>query len=170
MISLFSDFISLKMQIAYAGSSTNEVVTNESVDQHEGTNSKELILSKPNFRRFICGEEALKISPTEPYCLQRPIRRGHLNISQHYPMQQVQSPCLFSFIMHQKKNSSSHICQMQVFFAISLNLVTQIIISTNPLEREECLSYSFLLLLLLLLSSSLLFVVVVVIVIIVKKI
>lgn len=71
------------------GSSTNEVVTNESVDQHEGTNSKELISSKPKFRQFICGEEALKISATEPYCLRRPIRRGHLNISQHYPMQQV---------------------------------------------------------------------------------
>ncbi|KAL0414352.1 UNVERIFIED_CONTAM: Actin-related protein 9 [Sesamum radiatum] len=38
---------------------------------------------------YICGEEALRISPTEPYCLRRPIRRGHLNISLHYPMQQV---------------------------------------------------------------------------------
>ncbi|XP_062168005.1 actin-related protein 9-like isoform X2 [Alnus glutinosa] len=71
------------------GSWTNEVVTNESVDQHEGTNSEELISSKTKFRQFICGEEALKISPKEPYCLQRPVRRGHLNISQHYPMQQL---------------------------------------------------------------------------------
>uniref|UniRef100_A0A2N9GTC1 Actin-related protein 9 n=1 Tax=Fagus sylvatica TaxID=28930 RepID=A0A2N9GTC1_FAGSY len=71
------------------GSSINEGVANESLDQHEGTNSKELISSKPKFKQFIYGEEALKISPTEPYCLRRPIRRGHLNISQHYPMQQV---------------------------------------------------------------------------------
>ncbi|KAJ0483488.1 putative SPX domain-containing protein [Helianthus annuus] len=31
----------------------------------------------------------MRISPTEPYCLRRPIRRDHLNISQYYPMQQV---------------------------------------------------------------------------------
>ncbi len=82
-------FISLYMQIGYSGSSINEGVANESLDQHEGTNSKELISSKPKFKQIIYGEEALKISPTEPYCLRRPIRRGHLNISQHYPMQQV---------------------------------------------------------------------------------
>ncbi|XP_042463452.1 actin-related protein 9-like isoform X4 [Zingiber officinale] len=41
------------------------------------------------FKEFICGEEALKISPVEPYCLSHPIRRGHLNISHHYPLQQV---------------------------------------------------------------------------------
>ncbi|MFS7926044.1 putative Actin family, ATPase, nucleotide binding domain-containing protein [Helianthus anomalus] len=40
-------------------------------------------------KEYICGEEAMRISPTEPYCLRRPIRRGHLNISQYYPMQQV---------------------------------------------------------------------------------
>lgn len=71
------------------GSSINEGVANESLDQHEGSSSKELISSKPKYRQFIFGEEALRISPTEPYCLRRPIRRGHLNISQHYPMQQV---------------------------------------------------------------------------------
>ncbi|KAK7816964.1 actin-related protein 9 [Quercus suber] len=71
------------------GSSINEGVANESLDQHEGSSSKELISSKLKFRQFIFGEEALRISPTEPYCLRRPIRRGHLNISQHYPMQQV---------------------------------------------------------------------------------
>lgn len=62
---------------------------NESLVQHEGTDSKEPTLTKRKFRAVICGEEALRISPTEPYCLRRPIRRGHLNISQHYPMQQV---------------------------------------------------------------------------------
>ncbi|XP_009394524.2 actin-related protein 9 isoform X1 [Musa acuminata AAA Group] len=41
------------------------------------------------FKEFICGEEALKISSVEPYCLSHPIRRGHFNVSQHYPLQQV---------------------------------------------------------------------------------
>ncbi|KAM0938921.1 putative Actin family, ATPase, nucleotide binding domain-containing protein [Dioscorea sansibarensis] len=41
------------------------------------------------FKEFICGEEALKISSAEPYCLHRPIRRGHFNVSQNYSAQQV---------------------------------------------------------------------------------
>lgn len=41
------------------------------------------------FKEFICGEDALTISPSEPYCLSRPIRRGHFNISQDYPLHQV---------------------------------------------------------------------------------
>ncbi|KAI4368398.1 hypothetical protein MLD38_016957 [Melastoma candidum] len=41
------------------------------------------------YRKSIFGEEALNISPDEPYCLRRPIRRGHFNVSQYYPMQQV---------------------------------------------------------------------------------
>lgn len=41
------------------------------------------------FKEFICGEEALKISSAEPYCLHRPIRRGHFNVSQNYSSQQV---------------------------------------------------------------------------------
>ncbi|CAH1429841.1 unnamed protein product [Lactuca virosa] len=45
--------------------------------------------SECRYREFVCGEEAMRISPTEPYCLRRPIRRGHFNISQHYSMQQV---------------------------------------------------------------------------------
>lgn len=64
--------------------------TSESLNpKEEGTDLKEIGASNQKFRKFICGEEALRISPTEPYCLCRPIRRGHLNISQHYPMQQV---------------------------------------------------------------------------------
>ncbi|CAK9165455.1 unnamed protein product [Ilex paraguariensis] len=63
--------------------------TSESPNQQEGTASGEIASSEWKYREYICGEEALKISPTEPYCLSRPIRRGHLNISQHYPMQQV---------------------------------------------------------------------------------
>ncbi|XP_020580420.1 actin-related protein 9 isoform X2 [Phalaenopsis equestris] len=41
------------------------------------------------FKEFFCGEEALGISPSEPYCLSHPIRRGHFNISRDYPLQQV---------------------------------------------------------------------------------
>ncbi|KAL3506082.1 hypothetical protein ACH5RR_031464 [Cinchona calisaya] len=54
-----------------------------------GSTSKEPSSSERRYREYIFGEEALRISPAEPYCLRRPIRRGHLNISQHYPMQQV---------------------------------------------------------------------------------
>lgn len=70
-------------------SSVDKSVINESLVQPEGTSSKEPTLTEQKFMEVICGEEALRISPTEPYCLRRPIRRGHLNISQHYPMQQV---------------------------------------------------------------------------------
>lgn len=73
-------------------------MTNEPLDgQHEGSEPKELPSNEHKFKAFVCGEEALKISPTEPYCLHRPIRRGHLNISEHYSMQQVQSRQLFAF-------------------------------------------------------------------------
>ncbi|KAF9606123.1 hypothetical protein IFM89_023176 [Coptis chinensis] len=63
-------------------------VKGESVDQLKGSDGE------PNsgaykFREYICGEEAMRIPPSKPYCLRRPIRRGHLNISQHYSMQQV---------------------------------------------------------------------------------
>ncbi|MED6162677.1 Actin-like protein arp9 (SWI/SNF complex component arp9) [Stylosanthes scabra] len=63
-------------------------VTSESLGPKQDTGTKELHLSERKFREFICGEEALRISRAEPYCLNRPIRRGHLNISQHYSMQQ----------------------------------------------------------------------------------
>lgn len=67
--------------------------TIESSAQEEGCDgtNRELSSSERRYREYIFGEEAMRISPTEPYCLRRPIRRGHLNISQHYPMQQVQS-------------------------------------------------------------------------------
>ncbi|OIV90651.1 hypothetical protein TanjilG_01732 [Lupinus angustifolius] len=69
--------------------SSSKDVKIESLDPKEGTDSKESDVSKEKFREFIFGEEALRIPPSEPYCLCRPIRRGHLNISQHYSMQQV---------------------------------------------------------------------------------
>lgn len=46
-------------------------------------------ISESTYQELICGEEALRISPNEPYCLRRPIRRGHFNVSQHYSAQQV---------------------------------------------------------------------------------
>ncbi|XP_052188307.1 actin-related protein 9 isoform X2 [Diospyros lotus] len=69
--------------------SSNKGEISEAPAQEEGTASQEPDLSEFKFREYICGEEALRISPMEPYCLRRPIRRGHFNISQYYPMQQV---------------------------------------------------------------------------------
>ncbi|EPS58121.1 hypothetical protein M569_16695, partial [Genlisea aurea] len=55
----------------------------------EGEVNEGSSVSEPKYRESIFGEEALRISPAEPYCLCRPIRRGHLNVSLHYPLQQV---------------------------------------------------------------------------------
>uniref|UniRef100_A0ACD5V0C5 Uncharacterized protein n=1 Tax=Avena sativa TaxID=4498 RepID=A0ACD5V0C5_AVESA len=41
------------------------------------------------YKEMIFGEDALKIPPSASYCLNRPIRRGHFNISQNYPSHQV---------------------------------------------------------------------------------
>ncbi|OMO95527.1 Actin-related protein [Corchorus olitorius] len=72
-----------------AESSMGKSVINESMAQGESAESKEPTMTERKFREVIFGEEALRIPLNEPYCLRRPIRRGHLNISQHYPMQQV---------------------------------------------------------------------------------
>ncbi|GFP95906.1 actin-related protein 9 [Phtheirospermum japonicum] len=70
-----------------AGSSPR---SRETLVKKEGTvNEETSSTTEPKYREYICGDEALRISPTEPYCLRRPIRRGHFNISMHYPMQQV---------------------------------------------------------------------------------
>ncbi|XP_057959859.1 actin-related protein 9 [Malania oleifera] len=69
--------------------SANKASSSDSLDQLEANDSKEFNVNNHKFRQLIYGEEALKISPTEPYCLRRPIRRGHFNVSQHYPVQQV---------------------------------------------------------------------------------
>lgn len=84
----------LHRQIGHAESSVNKGLLDESKDQHEV--AEQPSSGEHKFKQFICGEEALKISPTEPYCLHRPIRRGHFNISEYYPMQQVQSSCFYS--------------------------------------------------------------------------
>lgn len=76
-----------------AESSSDRGETSTSPLQLENTSNSELNSSERKYRECIYGEEALKISPTEPYCLRRPIRRGHLNISQYYPMQQVMLVC-----------------------------------------------------------------------------
>lgn len=81
----------------------NKGANMESVDQHESNDSKEPSSSECKYRQFICGEEALRISPSEPYCLRRPIRRGHFNVSQHYPAQQVVYPSSVSFLVHEKR-------------------------------------------------------------------
>lgn len=67
--------------------------------ENKGAKEKSLVSSTDDVREpsseeytlkeFICGEEALRISSAEPYCLSRPIRRGHFNVSEHYPLQQV---------------------------------------------------------------------------------
>lgn len=41
------------------------------------------------YKEMIFGEDALKIPPSEAYCLSHPIRRGHFNISQDYSLHQV---------------------------------------------------------------------------------
>ncbi|KAF7146263.1 hypothetical protein RHSIM_Rhsim04G0187900 [Rhododendron simsii] len=70
-------------------SSPNKGEIGGPTDLKEGSASKELGSSECKLKEYICGEEALRISPTEPYCLRRPIRRGHLNVSLYYPTQQV---------------------------------------------------------------------------------
>ncbi|KAF6153225.1 hypothetical protein GIB67_036571, partial [Kingdonia uniflora] len=73
----------------HAEGSENIGVKDELLDHAEGVDGREPDSSAYKYRKFICGEEAQRVSPTEPYCLRRPIRRGHLNVSQHYPSQQV---------------------------------------------------------------------------------
>jgi len=41
------------------------------------------------YKEVIFGEDALKIPPSESYCLSRPIRRGHFNVSHNYSLHQV---------------------------------------------------------------------------------
>jgi actin-related protein 8 len=41
------------------------------------------------YKEMIFGEDALKIPPSESYCLSRPIRRGHFNVSHNYSLHQV---------------------------------------------------------------------------------
>ncbi|KMT15699.1 hypothetical protein BVRB_3g056830 isoform B [Beta vulgaris subsp. vulgaris] len=65
-----------------SSSTSSDLIENAELKEAAGVSGRK-------YREFICGEEALKISPTEPYCLRRPIRRGHFNVSPYYPAQQV---------------------------------------------------------------------------------
>ncbi|XP_051127803.1 actin-related protein 9 isoform X2 [Andrographis paniculata] len=60
--------------------------------------------TEPKYREYIIGEEALRIPPNEPYCLRRPIRRGHFNISMYYPAQQVieDMHCIWDWVLTEK--------------------------------------------------------------------
>ncbi|XP_057821859.2 actin-related protein 9 [Cryptomeria japonica] len=60
-----------------------------SIDESTRSSITESSSSDYTFKHFICGDEALKISPNQPYFLRHPVRRGHLNISQTYSMQQI---------------------------------------------------------------------------------
>lgn len=77
------------------GSPTTSHEKHEGVGPEESSSTEQL-----KYRKYICGEEALRISPSEPYCLHRPVRRGHFNVSQDYPMQQV---CFCRIILEQIK-------------------------------------------------------------------
>ncbi|PQM40974.1 actin-related protein 9 [Prunus yedoensis var. nudiflora] len=85
-------------------SSENKGTTSEALGQLEDENTTELGSSNHKYKKVIFGEEAQKISPMAPYTLRRPIRRGHLNISQHYPMQQVLEDvhAIWDFILTEK--------------------------------------------------------------------
>lgn len=71
----------------------SETSTNNDVSDHlsdlNNEHKETASVSEQIYREFICGEEALRISPCEPFCLRRPIRRGHFNVSPYYPAQQV---------------------------------------------------------------------------------
>lgn len=53
------------------------------------TDSKDPGEGKRKYRNVIFGEEAMRISPKDPYTIHRPIRRGHFNVSPQYSAQQV---------------------------------------------------------------------------------
>lgn len=53
------------------------------------TDTKDPSESKRKYKKMIFGEEAMTISPNEPYSIHHPIRRGHFNVSPHYSAQQV---------------------------------------------------------------------------------
>ncbi|KAJ4888787.1 Actin-related protein 9 [Raphanus sativus] len=59
---------------------TSETVTHSKDHPGEG---------KRKYRNIIFGEEAMRISPKDPYTIHRPIRRGHFNVSPQYSAQQV---------------------------------------------------------------------------------
>ncbi|EMS64507.1 hypothetical protein TRIUR3_09802 [Triticum urartu] len=65
-------------------SDADEDPSQSTSDDGNKSNSEE-----SKYKEMIFGEDALKIPPSAPYCLGRPIRRGHFNISQNYSLHQV---------------------------------------------------------------------------------
>ena len=143
-----------------AESLENQGANMESIDQHESNDCKEASSSECKYRQFICGEEALRISPNEPYCLRRPIRRGHFNVSQHYPMQQVVYPsfvgcsCWEHVWFPAKGEKNSWIPQIHVwlyhllfwgwkFYTGHLIVKCHITLKCNNLSYWICMLYEF---------------------------
>ncbi|XP_068645784.1 actin-related protein 9 isoform X2 [Aristolochia californica] len=90
-----------------------------SLDQPESVDDKEPNHEQYKFRDVIFGEEALRISPSEPYYLRHPIRRGHFNISQHYTMHQVLED--LSAIWDWILKENLHIpCEDRIMFSVVL--------------------------------------------------
>nr|GMD07274.1 actin-related protein 9 [Ipomoea batatas] len=89
-------------------------IVDPNVNDDAATFSTSLRLCERKYKEYICGEDALRISPNEPYCLRRPIRRGHLNISQHYSMQQVLEDLqtIWDWILTEKLNIPLHLRHM----------------------------------------------------------
>lgn len=52
------------------------------------------------YKEIIFGEDALKIPPSESYCLNRPVRRGHFNVSHNYSLHQVGNQINVCFFSH----------------------------------------------------------------------
>lgn len=79
----------LQLLLEVPSENLEEKVAEEGLLEHPKVDNEQSSSDEYTFKEFICGEEALRISPLEPYCLRRPIRRGHFNVSQNYPQQQV---------------------------------------------------------------------------------
>lgn len=103
-------------------------------EQLGNTSSIELHSSEQKYRECIFGEEALKISSTEPYCLRRPIRRGHLNISQHYPSQQVLTTRSFICLFTAESSYSKCSAYTETFLNVCLLMLVVFMKKFNELQ------------------------------------
>ncbi|XP_047065124.1 actin-related protein 9-like [Lolium rigidum] len=74
---------SIKSSTSIESSDADEDPSQSTSDDGNRPNSEEI-----KYKEMIFGEDALKIPPSAPYCLSRPIRRGHFNISQNYQLHQ----------------------------------------------------------------------------------
>ncbi|CAN6461554.1 unnamed protein product [Victoria cruziana] len=101
----------------------------ENVSNEQDLVESEKRMNKYRYREFICGEEALKIAPTEPYCLRRPIRRGHFNVSQYYTSQQVAEDLftIWDWVLNEK---------LQIF-STSRSLYSAILVVPETFDSRE---------------------------------